>query len=442
MPKAFTELLKTLKLAFPIILGQVGPVFMHAIDALMLGQVGVLPLTASAFGGHFVGFWLVCGIGVCTAVHVHVSKAQGEGNEAEGVQLLKHGLWLGILYGGFWTLAIVPMRGIFYYLGQPLDVVIAAEGYIIVMTWAAIPVFAFHSIKNYYECCGRPWFPFWVMVAGVGLNVLLNWLLIYGRWGFPEMGVTGAGLATFASRVFMMLVLVGALLQWLSGRYSLSLKSFFALSKNTFRKMLSVALPSSVQLFFEMSCFSLSGIMAGWLGKVVLASHHVTMNYVALVFVVPLGLSFATTIRVGEALGKSDSVGLRRIAWGSFAGAGVLMAIWALISVFLREPIALFFVKGDDEVVELIGVMLLVVAIYLLVQAIQVNATGALRGLGDVKFPMVVNLIACWGIALPVGYLLAFKLAWGGVGLWVGLLIGMFFGAITLGVRLLSKLPK
>lgn len=426
-----------MRLAGPLMLGQLGQVGMQLIDAAMIGRLGVVPLAAAAFANNILMFLLIVGYGLCMAVHIRVSRAHGAGHEREGVSLLKHGLWLAGVYGVVLSVGIVLVLDGFYFLGQPTRVVTAAEPYLVLVVWSCLPVLLFSCLKNYYEAKGMPWIAFFILLGGLLLNAGLNWILIYGNAGAPALGLEGAGWATLAARV----VMLGCMFWLLVRRPEIAaagaqrLRYWGELSLDMAKRMVSVGLPSALQLVAEIGLFSMVMLMAGWLGEVTLAAHHIAVNYAGFIFMIPLGMSFAITIRVGDALGRGDVAAASRISW-SGVGTGVgLMAVCAGLTFFFRNSIPLVFV-ADPAVVKAAAAMLGVAVVFQMFDGAQVCCIGALRGMADVKIPTIMAFAGYWVVSLPVAYYCGIVWREDGVGLWFGLVTGLCAAALLLLGRL------
>lgn len=435
MKGLWTEAKKTLTLALPLVMGLVGAHAMTLIDAAMIGDLGVEPLAAAAFGANVTAFFLIIGFGLCTAIQILVAQSHGRGNSREGLLVLQAGLWLVSIYSMVLSVVAPMDLSWLYHLGQPEEVVIQSEAYVVVLFWSILPALAYHALKAFYEAQNRPWLPFIILVLGLLSNVLMNWLLIYGKLGFPAMGLDGAGVATFLARLFMLLAL-GAYLLWERFRgMVLRLKDFFRVESLRVRRILSLGIPSAFQLLFEIGLFTAVTVMMGWFGATELAAHHIALSVTSLIFMVPLGYSIATTIRVAEAVGLEDPRAVRRISLSSLMVSTSIMGIFAVMTFSFRWQIPLLFIDNSD-VVRLASQMLIVTALFQIFDGLQVGALGALRGLGDVKVPTLFAFVGYWLVSLPVGLMFAFYYDFKGVGLWFGLLTGILLASIVLTSRL------
>jgi MATE family multidrug resistance protein len=266
------------------------------------------------------------------------------------------------------------------------------------------------------------------------VNAFTNWLLIFGNWGFPQLELDGAGWATFASRVFMALALMGFVMNnKFFSKYDVTFH-FKSINLPVIKKILALGLPSGFQYFFEVGAFSFAVVMVGWLGTKQLAAHQIAINLASISFMAVLGISVAGSIRVGNAVGKKDIAETRRAGFtASFLGAGV-MTFAGIIFVLFRDFLPTLYVN-DETVISYASSLLIIAALFQISDGMQAVGIGILRGLTDVKIPTAITFIAYWIVGLPVGYLLGFNFELGVQGVWIGLLLGLTTSAILLTLR-------
>jgi multidrug resistance protein, MATE family len=437
-PSFRAETLITLRLASPIIAGFVGQMLMGWADNIMVGRLGVGPLAACAFANTIVSVFFVFGFGVLSSVSVRASHFFGADKKAQTGEVLQAGSVFAMLLGvGLFglLLAIMPLLSL---LGQPEEVVRDSQGYLFFLGLSIIPALAMTAGKAYSEALSRPWLPFFVVLADVLLNVLLNWLFIFGPGGWPALGLTGAGLATFLARVAGWAVLAW-LLHYLPtyAAYRAGRTSWGNLWAH-FPTLWRLGLPSGLQVLGEVTAFAAASLAMGWIGVKALAAHQIAITCAATTFMVPLGISIALTVRVGQARGAGDFHRLRRICAGGILLAVVAMSGGAVVFLLLGRELAGLFVT-DGEVIQLAAKLLLVAGIFQLFDGIQVVAVGGLRGLGDVRVPMLLTYGFYWVVALPLAAALAFWAGLEAVGVWVGLAVGLALAAAVLGERLRGK---
>lgn len=428
------ESYSTLRLALPMILGQLGQLCLPIVDTIMVGRVGVDALAGVGFGGGIILFFLIIGMGLCSAVHVFVAHAKGDYRNEHAAEVLKHGVWIVLAYTI--PLAFAMQFGINFldYFGQPKEVLVHAKPYAIFMAWAIVPSLVFRCFRNYSEARHYPWIPFWATMLAIVLNVCFNWILIFGNWGAPPMGAAGAGLGTLLASSITMVILVLYVLRSSIFQIHWTLRSFFKCQKYLFLKMLDIGLHTMTQIAFEYGFFTMSTIMMGWLGALELAAQQVTTSYTSFLFMVPLSMAFATTIRVGKAVSNQHYLAARYIGIGSICLGAFFMVICAVLTFIFRYEIPRFFVT-NESVIQLVAQLLLMVAILQIWDGIQTVAMGALRGIPDMKTPLFIVIISYWVIGIPVGYLFGFTLQFGAVGIWIGIITGIACAALSLAWR-------
>jgi len=291
-----------------------------------------------------------------------------------------------------------------------------------------------HGCKQFSEALKHPWVPTFVLLGGVLLNVLLNWVLIYGHWGAPAMGLEGAGWATLIARSVMLLVLLGYVLRAPAFRMFQPARWTAVLSRERFLRLVHLGWPVAVQHFFEVSAFAFAAIMMGWISADAIAAHQIAISCAALTFMFALGIGTAVCIRVGHAYGAAQFARTRRIGFGGIGlGAGI-MGLFGVVLMVAGKPIAKLFV-ASPTVVDLTAKLLIVAAVFQIADGIQVVSISALRGLGDVRAPALIAVLAYWVLAVPLGAALAFPGQHGAVGIWIGLAGGLGMAACGLAWR-------
>lgn len=428
------EIRPTLALALPIIVGQLSQMLMGVTDSVMIGHAGTVPLAASSFGGNVFAVFYLLGIGITMPVSIFVSRSHGAQRRDEAGEYLRHGVILSLAFGLLETLVLLGMSTQLARFGQPPEVLAIVRPFFLLIGSSITPVLLYLVFRQFAEAMGRPWMPMLVMLAGVGLNAVLNWIFIYGHCGVSAMGLTGAGISTLVSRTLGSVVI----LIWVrldpATRAGWPVHWLAPLSWPRIREMLHVGVPAAGMLFFECSAFSLSTIMVGWLGTVPLAAHQIGITCASLTFMFPLGLSMAAGMRVSRAVGAGERARLRPIAFGAMALALGMMGSFSLCFGFGGRILATWFV-ADEAVISLAAQLLIVAAFFQLFDGCQVTGAACLRGITDVKVPAVITFIAYWVIALPLGYLLGIHNRLGAVGMWVGIASGLAFAAVFLAFR-------
>jgi MATE family multidrug resistance protein len=434
MQRILREIRPTLALAVPIIIGQVSQMLMGITDSVMIGHTGTVPLAASSFGGNIFAVFYVIGIGFMLPVAVFVSHAQGAGRPEEGGEYLRHGLALALGFGLVETAALAVLGLKLNAFGQPPEVLAAVNPFFWLIGASITPVLIYLALRQYSEAMGRPWVPMFVMLAGVGLNAFLNWIFIYGNWGSPALGLTGAGISTLISRTLGAWVMF----EWVRRdprlRAALPRRWFAPLSTVRLREMLKLGLPASGMLLFESGAFAASAVMMGWLGAVPLAAHQIAISCVSTTFMLVLGLSMAAGMRISGALGAGQRERLRPIGYGAL-GAGVVIAAVVMIFYLLgRQAIAGWFVH-DEAVIATASKLLLIAALFQFFDGSQVIGAALLRGLKDVKLPAIITFVAYWVVALASGYYFGIRRGYGAVAIWSALAAGLGVAAVLLALR-------
>ncbi len=428
----------TAALALPLAAGQVSQIFISLADTLMVGRLGVLPLAAATFANNVLYVPFIFGLGFSMAISIRVSQARGAGDRPAARAALRHGLYLALGLGVFIVMggwALQPFLGIFR---QAPGVVESVPRYFNLVAVSMIPALGTMAVKNHADAMNRPWTPFWIMLAAGALNVLFNWIFIYGKFGAPRMGLDGAGVATLLSRVLMFAAIIWWCRRAQTVRDWVPVHWFRTPEWPAVRDLVRVGWPASLQLLAEVSAFVMVALLIGTLGPAALASHQVAMTCAATIFMVPLGLSMALTVRMGEAWGAHEFERLRAIL---VSGWGLVLAFTlcsAQAFLFFNHTIASWFLT-EPTAASLAASLLLISAAFQVSDAMQVSAGGALRGLGDVKVPAWLAFVAYWVVAIPLGWWLAFRAAWGVAGMWWGITFGLTFTALALGVRVWRK---
>jgi MATE family multidrug resistance protein len=425
----------TLKLAVPLMIGQLSQMLLGVADTLMVGHLGVRELAALTFSNALFHVPFVFGMGLLTGISVVTSNARGANDAAAARGSCRHGLYLAtamglLLFGISWFISLH-----LDWFGQPPDVTERSTVFFRVLMASIVPGLASIALKNHADALNRPWPSFWIFLGGVVLNIVLNWVMIHGRWGFPALGLEGAAWATFISRVAILVAMLGWLLrapelrEWVPYRW-LRPPVFSHL-----RSLLAVGLPASLQMISEVTAFSLAGLIMGRFGPDAMAAHQIAITLAGTAFMIPLGLSMALTVRIGRALGGEEYNRLRPIA----------ISGWILAAVYSIAAAALFFVFGkffasafveSPTVISLAASLVVIVGVFQLFDSLQVCSSAMLRGLKDSRIPAVMGFSAYWLVGLPVGAGLAFKWGWGAQGVWCGLAAGLLVAAVTLGPRL------
>ncbi len=436
----------TLVLGLPLIGSHLAQFLLHVTDTIMLGWYGVLPLAAGVLGASSFFVVFIFGSGFAKAVMPMVAQAQSQRDDRQVRRVARMGLWLSILFG-LCTYPLFWWSGdILLLLGQKPEVAALGQEYLRVAGLGMIPALLVMVLKSYLAALGRTQVVLWVTVAAVPMNAAVNWMLIFGNWGAPELGVQGSAIATLLAQGLSLLVLCIYAAMLPSLRHFHLFQRFWRPDWPGFRAVFRLGWPMGLTGLAESGLFQASALMMGWIGTNELAAHGIALEITALTFMVHVGLSNAVTVRTGRAYGAGDATGLRTGAWV----AVVLSLGFALLTMvlFLAVPapmVRLFLDMSDPQAQAIIatGVTLLAcAALFQLADATQVMALGLLAGVQDTRVPMVLASVSYWIIGIPASYLLAFPLGFGAVGLWLGLVIGLACAAASLMWRFWTRAPK
>ena len=425
------ELLPMLKLAGPVILAEIGWMSMSVVDTIMVGPLGPAAIGATGMSSSLYLAIAVFGTGVMLGLDAVVSQSYGAGRLDDCVRWLQHGVLLALIVSP--AVMIVFYAGLLGIgvLGLHAQVQALAMPYLRVVALSTPPLLLYATFRRYLQGIHAVRPVMFALVSANLVNVAANWMLIYGRLGAPALGVEGAAWATVAARVYMAGVLYLAILRVHRQRGEGHPHVPFRFEADRLRRLAVLGGPAASQVTLEVGVFAAVSALAGKLDPVSLGAHQIAMNIAALAFMVPLGLSSAGAVRVGHALGAGDPRRAVHAGWTAFAvGAAIMVTIGTTFILFPRPLLRPF---TDDPTLLTIGMRLLAIAAaFQLFDGTQAVATGVLRGVGDTRTPMVMNVIGHWAFGLPVGYALCFWFGWGVAGLWVGLSIGLTFVAVVL----------
>lgn len=427
-------------LAYPVMLSMLGQVMTGVADSIMIGWTGATPLAASSFANIFFSIPLFFGIGVSYAITPLVAQADGANDTRKVIDTLKNGTLINLVTGIILVGFIFSIEPFMHRMGQPQEVVTLGIPYLNIVTLSILPTMIFQTYRQFAEGLQRTRVAMIIVVLSNLVNIALNYVLIFGHYGFPEMGLNGAGWATLIARCLMAL---GMLVYVFYGRKFQAFTAGFSLgnySRSLISKMLHIGLPAGSQFIFEAGAFGFSALMMGWLGTTALAAHQIAINLATISYMTTSGMGAAATIRVGNFWGQKDRKNLRSSAFTMIGMAGVLMLLWALLFIFGREMLPSLYID-DPVVIDLTAILLIIGAFFQLSDGIQVVTAGALRGLQDVKVPSLLIFVSYWVIALPMGYWLAFPLKMGASGIWIGLSVGLTLTATAMIVRF-NKLSR
>ncbi len=434
-----TETRELVLLAGPIALMQVGQISNGFVDVLMVGQLGPASLAGVALGNatYFL-FVLVC-IGTLMAVGPMVSQAFGADDHDLIGRSVRQGIWLGLALAVPVVFVLWNTAHLWQHMRQDAATIIMAQAYLRAAVWGLLPFLWFIALRSFIEAVSRPWPVTFIILTGVGLNALANYALMFGRFGLPALGLVGTGWATAIVNWFMflaVLVLVQARPKFCT---LAALKHLRRPDLPVIRELLHIGLPIGASYGLEVTMFSAAAFFVGTLGPAPLAAHQIAIQCAAFTFMVPLGIGIATTVRVGQAIGRKEPI---HAVWAGYLGMGLaglfMLCTSILFWVFPRSIVGLFLDLGDpaNAITVTIGVSLLgLAAFFQIFDGLQVSAAGALRGFKDTRTPMVICFISYWLLGIPLAATLGFMAGLGAQGFWWGLVAGLFAAACMLGLR-------
>jgi multidrug resistance protein, MATE family len=422
------DFILTLRLALPLIVAEVGWMCMGIVDTIMVGR---LPDSAVAIGATGLGQSLyhsvaIFGGGLLLGLDTFVSHAYGREDLDDARHSLANGLFLAIALTPILMLAVSFWPAMMTRFGISMELVGPMRPFLRALNWGTPPLLAYFALRRYLQAVNVAIPIMFALISANIVNLVGDWALIYGHLGFRAMGITGSGWSTCFARVYMAGVLVVTLI-WVESRRSLSASRWAREMRIDFHRiwaLLRLGAPAATQILLEIGAFSAATAVIAKLGAVPLSGHEIALNCAALAFMVPLGISSAAAVRVGQQLGRKDPAGARRAGWSAIILGVGFMTCSGLVFVSFPTWIARLF-SPDPLVIRTGARLLLVAAAFQLFDGLQTVATGALRGSGDTRTPMLANFVAYWLLGLPAGYVLCFKFGWGAFGVWVGLCGGL-----------------
>lgn len=432
-----------IRLAYPVILGMLGHTITGIVDNIMVGKLGAAELAAASLGNSMVFVAMSVGIGFSTAITPIIAEGDAEKDKAKVRTVFHHGLFLCTLLGLMLFAVVWFAKPLMYLMGQPDEVVKLAAPYVDWVAFSLLPMVIFQGYKQFADGLSLTKYAMYAVIISNVINIVVNYLLIYGIWFFPKMGIIGAALGTVVSRIFMLVYMHYSLY------YNSKLKTYFSnftfdeIKKSILKKITALGVPSSMQMLFEVALFTAAVWLSGSLGANSQAANQIALSLASMTFMFAMGLSVAAMIRVGNQKGLKDYRKMQLVARSIFLLAVILEIIFALLFVLFHEYLPLYFlnmknpelVLENTEVITIASTLLLVAAVFQISDGIQVVVLGALRGLQDVRIPTYITFVAYWVIGFPVSYYLGLHTPLKATGIWIGLLAGLTAASIFLYIR-------
>ncbi len=427
----------TLLLGLPLIGSHLAQFSISMTDTLMLGWYDVKALAAVTLASSFWFLLFIMGSGFAFAVSPMVASYESSGQGREVRRVTRMGMWVSLIYG---VTVLPPMwwsGTVLQWMGQEPEIAQIAQDYLRILCWGTLPALMVMVLKNYLAGLERAGIVLWVTLTAVGLNALLNYALIFGNWGAPELGVRGAAIASVTLHSLSFVALAIYITRQLPEHALFS--RFWRPDREAFGAVYRMGWPIGLTNLAESGLFTASAVMVGWVGTMPLAAHGIALQLTAMTFMIQVGFSNAATVRAGQAFGRKDAANLKRGAL-VVIGMSALVAI-CVIATFLTVPaplVGLFLSPDDPERGAIIGIgisLMAVAALFQFADSAQVVALGLLRGVHDTRVPMVIAAIAYWPLGLSASYLFGFTLGMGAVGVWLGLVVGLGVAGVMMMYR-------
>jgi MATE family multidrug resistance protein len=432
------EAKQNLKLALPIMAGQLGQVLVNFADNIMVGRLGSTALAGISVGNSIFMLFMIVGIGLSFGLPPLIAQADGSKDYSMVGRYFRHSLLINLAFA---LICIILLEIVIHnidILGQPANVIVLTKPYLQISAFSLLPFMVFLSLRGLSDGFSKTSYAMAAIIVGNVVNVILNYLLIYGKFGFPALGLEGAAWGSFIARVSMLVTIIllvyknDALWHFVVSGYKTKLKS------NLAKKILSLAIPSSLQMFFEASAFSIAALIMGRVGEKELAAHQISLSLASMTFLIATGLAMSATIRVGNQFGLKSMTGIKLSGRVSIGLVVLFMSLTAIVFMLGRFVLPTIYIN-DNAVIEYAAYLLIFAAIFQIPDGIQVTAIGILRGMQDVKIPTLITFLAYWVIGLPISYFTALRLGWGAGGVWLGLLLGLSVSAGLLLFRFVTK---
>jgi|SRR5690625_128634 len=429
---------RIINLSIPIILGNVTQILLGIIDSAMVGSIDSVLLAGSALVNNILSIPYVMGIGLSYAISPLVATANGNNQPVRSLHLAFNGFILCAFFALLVGIGVHLGSDIVFHLDQAPEVAEVARDYLIIMGWSTVPMLMFLALKQFTDGLEFTKTAMMLALLSIPMNAFLNYLFIFGKWGLPRYELFGAGIGTLITRILIFIVLL--LIVLFSKKYApyrRHLKNSLQMKAKSIRQLLHIGIPSSMQYAMESGAFAVSGIMIGWFGATQLAAHQIAISIAGLTFMVSMGLSSAGSILVGNSLGRRDLAGARAIGKRTLL-IGLIYGILCATTYILTNQHIPYLFNDEPAVIEYASILLVFAGIFQISDSIQAIDVGLLRGLYDVKIPMLFVVLAYWVIGLPFGYYLAFYTPLEAKGIWIGLVTGLSIVAVSLTLRFFS----
>ncbi len=436
------EALQTIQLALPIIFGEIAQMALHLIDTAMIGAISYVQLAAASLVMNVLAIPFVLGIGMTISIAQFVSLAKGANDKQKVSHYFYNGFILCAFFAVLISLGLYSSASVIQHLKQDPEVVRLAYPFLKVMSLSLIPMLLFMTLKQFTDGLQFPRTAMLLSILSLPINVFLNWLFIFGHWGFPRMEMMGAAYATLITRSLIFIALALVILKHpIYKSYIIIAKNQWKLKFKTLKDLVHIGLPSGLQIGMEAGAFVVSGIIMGTIGVVEQAAHQIALSSASFTFMVSMGLAQAGSIRASTALGAQAYKQIARIGKSTAYTALGYGVFCALLFISLRNQLPYLF-NNKTEVIHLASILFIYAAIFQISDASQAIGAGLLRGIKDVKVPTLLIFISYWVLGIPAGYYFAFYTPLGAQGIWLGFIIGLSFSSVFLNLRFFSRCKK
>lgn len=437
-----SDILATLRLAAPVAAVELGLMFMGTVDTMFVGRLSANAANAVAAVaiGHTC-FWvtIVVGFGILFALDPLITQAVGARDDPAITRAVQRGMLLAALLGGVTGLMLLPGEVVLRFLRQPPEIIPSAAAFVRASIGGILPLYAFIVIRLLLQAHDRTAPLLVAMVVANVVNAALNYVLVFGKFGAPAMGPVGSGWASTVARWVLLLTLIGMAWPDISRRLRPWHRESFAI--RPLLRIIGIGVPIFIQYELEVNAFAVVAVMMGWIGATAMAGHQISINIAALTFMVPLGISAAGAVHVGRAVGAGDHAGVRRAAGAALAIGVAFMSLTALMMLTVPRLLARAY-TAEEAVLATAVALLPLAGLFQVFDGIQVVAVGILRGTGDTRTPMIINVLGFWCLGVPVSAFLGLRAGLGPRGLWIGFIVGLAAVAVLLLLRVRYRLRQ
>jgi len=411
--------------------GQIGHVSVGLADSIMIGGLGTIALAAGAFANSVFVVPMVFGIGMAYGLTTPIANADGEGAPLKARSFLKHGIYLNTFVAVLMFLVLLAFQGVLPYMGQEPAVLAEAKSYFTIICLSLIPLLGFLTFKQFAEGLSDTRVAMIISILANLFNILLNYLLIYGNFGFPKLGLDGAGYATLTARILMLLSMAIYVFRKPAFKVYTAGIEWLKIEREHFKVLFNIGFPSGLQYIFEVSTFAMAAVMAGWINAESLAAHQIAISLASVSYMAASGFGASANVRVSNQLGAANIPSLRRAAHTNFVMVLGLMLVFGLIYLFGRFYFPSFY-SDDPSVIALSAQLLIVAVAFQIFDGMQVTTLSALRGLSETRIPTLIVFVSYWVIGFAACYTLGFTFKLGPLGIWIGLAIALTIASIFL----------